>query len=131
MHNTVLAQEQGKKAEEFFTVGQKAQFRIVNINKEERKLALSTLLEEKKQEPKKVEPKKTEFKKESFTKSPSVGRAEESEDRQQAQQRQQAKPVAKKEKKEEAPQKVRGSLQIALESAMQKSDKSNKDGNQE
>jgi small subunit ribosomal protein S1 len=132
MHNTVLAQEQGKKAEEFFTVGQKAQFRIVNINKEERKLALSTLLEEKKQEPKKVEPKKTEFKKESFTKSPSFAKSEESEDKQQAQQRQQAKPVAKKEKKEEPQQqKVRGSLQIALESAMQKSDKSNKDGNQE
>src|SRR5205814_5105321 len=64
MHNTILAQEQGKKAEEFFTVGQKAQFRIVNINKEERKLALSTLLEEKKQEPKSVEPKKAEFKRE-------------------------------------------------------------------
>jgi hypothetical protein len=37
----------------------------------------------------------------------------------------------KKEKKEEAPQqKVRGSLQIALESAMQKSDKNNKDEDQ-
>jgi small subunit ribosomal protein S1 len=124
MHNTVLAQEQGKKAEEFFTVGQKAQFRIVNINKEERKLALSTLLEEKKQEPKKAEPKKTEAKKE-FTKAS----ADKSEDKQ-AQPKQQAK-VAKKERKEEAPQqKVRGSLQIALESAMQKSDKNNKDDNQ-
>src|SRR5947207_1959820 len=39
MHNTILTQEQSKKAEEFFTVGQKAQFRIININKEERKLA--------------------------------------------------------------------------------------------
>jgi len=117
MHNTVLSQEQNKKAEEFFTVGQKAQFRIVNINKEERKLALSTLLEEKKQEPKKVEPKKAEPKK------------EKSEDarptQQQAQPKQQPKVAPKKEKKEEPQQKVRGSLQIALESAMQKTDKKN------
>ena len=123
MHNTVLMQEQSKKAEEFFTVGQKTQFRIVNINKEERKLALSTLLEEKKQEPKKTEPKKSEVKKEktedrsvqaksSFTKA--------SEDRQQSK--------AKREKREDSQgQKVRGSLQIALESAMQKTDKNNKE----
>ncbi len=128
MHNTVLSQEQGKKAEEFFTVGQKAQFRIVNINKEERKLALSTLLEDKKQEPKKVEPKKPEFKKDaSFAKNP----AEEKQAAQHKQQQQQPKVAIKKEKREEAPQqKVRSSLQIALESAMQKSDK-NKDENQE
>ena len=111
MHNTVLSQEQGKKAEEIFTVGQKAQFRIVNINKEERKLALSTVLEEKKQEPKKVEPKKPEAKK------------EKSETARVAQPKQQPKSAVKKEKKEEPQQKVRGSLQIALESAMQKSDK--------
>jgi len=116
MHNTVLMQEQSKKAEEFFTVGQKAQFRIVNINKDERKLALSTLLEEKKQEPKKVEPKKTEVKK------------EKTEERPAQQVRQQAKTAPKRERKEESQgQKVRGSLQIALESAMQKSDKNNKD----
>jgi len=130
MHNTVLSQEQSKKAEEFFTVGQKAQFRIVNINKEERKLALSTLLEEKKQEPKKVEPKKTEQqpkKESSFAKAS----ADASEGKQQVQSKQQPKVVAKKEKREEPQQqKVRGSLQIALESAMQKSDKNNKDEDQ-
>ena len=122
MHNTILTQEQGKKAEEFFTVGQKAQFRIVNINKEERKLALSTHLEEKKQEPKKVEAKKQpEVKKE---------RTEESAPRQAAQPAQPkpaAKAAPKKEKREEQPQqKVRGSLQMALESAMQKSNKTDK-----
>lgn len=121
MHNTVLSQEQGKKAEEFFTVGQKAQFRIVNINKEERKLALSTLSEEKKQELKNAEPKKSEFKKEKSEDARPV----------QAQPKRQPKSAVKKEKKEEAPQqKVRGSLQIALESAMQKSDKNNKDEDQ-
>lgn len=103
MHNTILTQEQSKKADEFFTVGQKAQFRIININKEDRKLALSTLLEEKKQEPKKQEAKKT--------------RSDEDKP---------ARPTAKvvkKEKNEESAPKMRGSLQIALES-MQKSDKS-------
>lgn len=127
MHNTVLNQEQGKKAEEFFTVGQKAQFRIVNINKEERKLALSTLLDDKKPEVKKAEPKKTESKKDS---SFAKGSAEASENKQAQPKPQQPKVAAKKEKKEEAPQKVRGSLQIALESAMQKSEKNNKDEDQ-
>jgi small subunit ribosomal protein S1 len=120
VHNTVLSQEQGKKADEIFTVGQKAQFRIVNINKDERKLALSTLLEEKKQESKKVEPKKTEPKKEKSETArpaqskPSVKVAE-------------SKQQPKKEKKEDTQQKVRGSLQIALESAMQKSDKNSEE----
>jgi len=111
MHNTVLNQEHGKKAEEYFTVGQKAPFRIVNINKEERKLALSTLLEEKKQEQKKSDSKK-----------------EKAEDRGQAHQQAQPKQPksVKREKKEEPQQKMRGSLQIALESAMQQSDTSNK-----
>jgi small subunit ribosomal protein S1 len=117
MHNTILTQEQSKKAEEFFTVGQKAQFRIININKEERKLALSTLLEEKKQEPKKQEAKKTEPKKG----KPEFGRSDKYDDKS-VKQQQAAKPV-KKEKKEESAPKMRGSLQIALESAMQKTDK--------
>ena len=124
MHNTVLTQEQGKKAEEFFAVGQKAQFRIVNINKEERKLALSTLLEEKKQEVKKAEPKKA------VEQQPKKEKSEEAAQRPAAQQAQPrpAKVAPKKEKREEQPQqKVRGSLQIALESAMQKSDKAKTD----
>jgi len=119
MHNTILTQEQSKKAEEFFTVGQKAQFRIININKEERKLALSTLLEEKKQEPKKQEAKKP------AAVAPKKAKTDEQPVKA-APQRQapvQAKPV-KKEKKEEVAPKMRGSLQIALESAMQKSDNS-------
>ncbi|HSC25560.1 MAG TPA: 30S ribosomal protein S1 [Candidatus Babeliales bacterium] len=121
MHNTILSQEQGKKADEFFTVGQKAKFRIVNINKEDRKLALSTLLEERKQEPKKVEPKKVEPKKEKQEDVRSSTHPQQAHFKQQ-----QPKPAPKKEKKEESQQKVRGSLQIALESAMQqKNDKTN------
>ncbi|HEV7620274.1 MAG TPA: S1 RNA-binding domain-containing protein, partial [Flavisolibacter sp.] len=116
MHNTILTQEQSKKAEEFFTVGQKAQFRIININKEERKLALSTLLEEKKQEPKKQEVKKTEPKKakSDFTRV--------TPDKSDEKSVKQAVKNTKKDKKEESAPKMRGSLQIALESAMQKSD---------
>jgi small subunit ribosomal protein S1 len=121
VHNTVLSQEQGKKAEEIFTVGQKAQFRIVNINKEERKLALSTLLEEKKQDLKKAEPKKTEQPKRE--KSEPVRSAQPKQTAKVAENRQQPK----REKKEETQQKVRGSLQIALESAMQKSDKNSQE----
>ena len=117
MHNTILTQEQSKKAEEFFTVGQKAQFRIININKEERKLALSTLLEEKKQEPKKQEAKKVEPKKG----KPEFGKSDRHDDKSVKQQ--QVAKSAKKEKKEESAPKMRGSLQIALESAMQKTDK--------
>jgi small subunit ribosomal protein S1 len=140
MHNTILTQEQGKKAEEFFTVGQKAQFRIVNINKEERKLALSTLLEEKKQEPKKVEPKKESAPaKQSFAKSNSSAKSSKDDadytdkaDREErAMHSKQHKNAGNKEKKEETgQQKMRGSLQIALESAMQKSEKNNKDDNE-
>lgn len=112
MHNTLLQQEQGKKADEFFTVGQKVQFRVVNINKEDRKLALSTILEEKKQE-KKAEKKPVEQKEESFN------TALESAAKTTAKA---VKPkVVKKEKKKE-PQmaKMRTSLQAALESAMKK-----------
>lgn len=136
MHNTILLQEQGKKAEEFFTVGQKTQFRIVNINKEERKLALSSLLEEKKMEPKKAEQKKSPAagKPSSFVKNAAHSKNAETESADEAhevkekQAAKQAKSVQHKEKKEEPVQKVRGSLQAALESAMQKSDK-NKDEN--
>jgi small subunit ribosomal protein S1 len=130
MHNTILVQEQSKKADEFFTVGQKAQFRIVNINKEERKLALSTLLEEKKQESKKAEPKAQAAQKSSEEKAAKVENAEGSKKSAPAKNnrpaQQKVAKAPKKEKKEEAAPKIRGSLQIALESAMQKSDKPSK-----
>ena len=45
IHNTVLQDEHGKKAEELFKVGQQQQFRILNVNKKERKLALSSKLD--------------------------------------------------------------------------------------
>jgi small subunit ribosomal protein S1 len=61
-HNTALAEEQGKKAEELFKVGEVHKFRVSNINKKERKLALSIKLEEtaptQEAKPKKTAPKK-------------------------------------------------------------------------
>jgi small subunit ribosomal protein S1 len=49
IHNTVLGQEEHARADEFFKVGQKAFFRVLNVNKDERKLSLSTQLESKKE----------------------------------------------------------------------------------
>ena len=40
VHNTVLAEEQGKKAEELYQSWPKRQFRVININKKERKLGI-------------------------------------------------------------------------------------------
>lgn len=46
VHNTTLAAEQqGKKASDVFTVGQKVELRVINVNRQERKLGLSTRLD--------------------------------------------------------------------------------------
>jgi small subunit ribosomal protein S1 len=45
VHNTILQTEQGKKADEFFTIGDAHEFRVVSVNKQDRKLALSSRLE--------------------------------------------------------------------------------------
>ena len=45
MHNTAVTSEQGKKADEYFTVGTSHEFRVVSVSKQERKLALSTRLD--------------------------------------------------------------------------------------
>ncbi|QQR53788.1 30S ribosomal protein S1 [bacterium] len=45
LHNTTLTQDEGKKAEQMFKVGDSRQFRVININKEEHKIGLSTNLE--------------------------------------------------------------------------------------
>ena len=44
-HNSVLTAEQNKKADEIFKAGEKHQFRVINVNKKDRKLGLSTRLE--------------------------------------------------------------------------------------
>ena len=45
VHNTTLQGELNKKAEELFSIGQTQQFRVVNVSQQERKLALSTILD--------------------------------------------------------------------------------------
>ncbi len=45
VHNTAVTSEQGKKADEYFTVGTSHEFRVVSVSKQERKLALSTRLD--------------------------------------------------------------------------------------
>jgi len=99
IHNTTLLEEQSKKAEEFFKIGEKVKFNVTNVNKEERKLALSTKLTS---EPKVVKAKvKTAGSKQKQSRKTTV-----------------VKP-SKKEKTTEQP-KSKNSLQIALESALQK-----------
>ncbi len=97
VHNAVLTEEHGKKAEELFKVGQKQQFRILNVNKRERKLALSTKLDTSAQVQEQAE-------------APRPKRAA-------------APRTPKREKKTEqrTVSKVKGSLQMALENAMNKS----------
>lgn len=45
IHNTTLVEHQGKKAEEVLKVGQEAEFRVINVNKDDRKLGLTMKLE--------------------------------------------------------------------------------------
>lgn len=100
IHNATLVEESGKKADEFFKIGQKQQFRIISSSKKDRKIGLSTRLEapavqevsEEKKPAKQFAPKSSSA--ESSKTSSTVGSA-----------------------------KVKGSLQIALESALQKKNK--------
>lgn len=46
IHNSVLLTEQNKRADEVFKVGEKHQFRVTHVHKKERKLGLSTNLEQ-------------------------------------------------------------------------------------
>ncbi len=100
VHNTTLMDDQGKKAEEVLKVGQAGKFRVLNVNKEERKLGLSMNLEKSAAESKPARPQQQE-------KAP-----------------RQAKP-----KQEEAPTnastapKVKSSLQTALEAMQENKDK--------
>ncbi len=104
-HNTVLSEEHGKKAEELFKVGQQEKFRIINVNKKERKLALSTKLDAPTQAaaPERTEP------------APRPRKA--------------AAPRAQKRERTtdtKTASKLKGSLQMALE-AMGKADKDSED----
>lgn len=95
IHNTTLNQENNKKAEDMYKVGQIAEFRIINISQEEQKIGLSSIL---------LQP---------------------STDDQLTQQKQSKQRKMPKESGKYTPQpsRIKGSLQMALES-MQKEDES-------
>jgi len=101
VHNATLAIEHsGQKAEEVFKVGQEAKFRVVNVNKQDRKLGLSTRLE-------------GEIKPAPVAKPQAKQRKENQQPRQQ--QQKQATTASP-----EAGSSVKGSLQMALENAFKK-----------
>lgn len=118
IHNTTLMTDEGKKSEQFFKVGDKREFRVININKEEHKLGLSTKLDGKMTEPQ-------QRKEEQPVREKEKDRAPQQHDEKVVRPR--------KEKRSEEPsvtstsgmQKMKGSLQMALESAIQKDSEKN------
>jgi len=52
LHNVVLAEDQGKKAEELFKAGETGKFRVINVSRKDHRLGLSTNLEGKIRAPK-------------------------------------------------------------------------------
>lgn len=121
IHNTTLTNEENKKAEQMFKVGEKREFRVININKEEHKLGLSTKLDGKITEP--------QLRKEEPTVAAPREKDKEREIREERREEARQSNRANKEKRnaEESmslsstPQKaMKGSLQMALESAFSK-----------
>lgn len=102
IHNTTLQDEQGGKADEVLKVGQKGQFRVASINKDEHKLGLSTRLEGPQPKPAATERKQRErssSKQESTSRPPQTDSSLSS--------------------------RMKGTLQIALEEALNKGDDKN------
>lgn len=119
IHNAELAGEKGKRAEDVLKVGQKDKFRVVNVNKEDRKLALSMKLEPEAAQAKPAarEPREQQP---AQPKAPQAAQAE---------QRRAEKPVAKqqapraessfaKTSEDKDKPKTKTAFQIALETAM-------------
>lgn len=112
IHNTTLMEEQGKKAEAVLKVGQKSEFRVISVNKEERKLGLSLQLEKVKKPAPAAAPVV-----EQPVKEVKVKREREKPAAQQAQSSTQTSSTSK----------TKSSMQLALESAMQKQEQDAKD----
>jgi small subunit ribosomal protein S1 len=118
IHNTTLLQEEGKKAEQFFKVGDSCKFRVISLNKEEHKLGLSTNIEC-----------KSIAAVQEIRKEEHVVR----EDKPRAQKREQREQRSTKYEDTGAntqqPSKIKTSFQIALESAMaERKDDNNSEG---
>lgn len=127
IHNAELAGEKGKRAEDLLKVGQKDKFRVVNVNKEDRKLALSMKLEPdttpapkpaaEKPAERASEPRRTEKPAARPDNRParSFDKAQDRQDNRPA--RQQAPKEAVERQQDEKP-KTKSAFQIALETAM-------------
>ncbi len=112
IHNTTLQEEFGKKAEDVLKVGQRTQFRVLNVNKEEHRLGLSMRLDA------------------------SAPKAAHTGEEKRKQERPQQKPAVKRERTSQdwsqqastaSTSKVKGSLQRALENAMQQGSETSTD----
>lgn len=102
IHNATLADDQGKRADEVFKVGQQEKFRVVNVSKDDHKLGLSTRLEGKIEE----RPKK-------------AAQQQPQEKQHQSQPRQPRRESHHQEQQQHTTQaapRMKGSLQLALES---------------
>ncbi|MCX5924827.1 MAG: 30S ribosomal protein S1 [Candidatus Dependentiae bacterium] len=113
IHNTTLMEDQGKKAEAVLKVGQKSEFRVISVNKEERKLGLSLQLEKVKKP----------------VVAPVVERPAKEKEKEVKVKREKEKPAvqAVQSPAQAAAPKTKSSLQVALESAMQKQEQDAKD----
>ncbi len=116
IHNTTLMEDQGKKAEALLKVGQKTEFRVISVNKEERKLGLSSQIEK---------TKKPATPQQATQDAPIV----ENQAKEAAIKREKVAAKPRVQKQEPVASKTKSSLQIALESAMQKQEQDEQDSN--
>jgi small subunit ribosomal protein S1 len=127
IHNTTLASEQsGKKASDLFTVGQKVELRVVNVNRQERKLGLSTRLDSQAAQPSHAQPMSYNNAPTSTGAAKPKARRTTSSTQKEQPQQQQRSGIRSHTSQNEAPaSNMKSSLQMALEGAMKKHDDEN------
>jgi len=111
IHNSTLQEDQGKRAEDLLKVGQKEQFRVINVNKEEHKLGLSMRLEGRKEESSRPAPERKRQERSSNNQHRTNNSGNNYSDDQGS-----SAPVNQ-------PSRMKSALQVALEEAMSKNDK--------
>lgn len=119
IHNTTLIDHQGKKAEEVLKVGQEGEFRVINVNKDDRKLGLTMKLEKSANEQQPFVKKRTAQKPEAGTREKSPRREGGNND------------FSTNNANTGNKSSLRSSFQVALESAMQERDAESKKNDNE
>lgn len=117
MHNTTLQSEVSKKAEEMFTIGQTHTFRVVSVSQQDRKLALSTILDATAAVPAQSEQKPARAERPAKTQRERAPRKE---------QQKEISHAAAKEHATSSGPKTKSAFQLALEEALRQQDASNK-----